>query len=94
MASFRQKMRNEKGAFFVVCTDDAVTKETLMVEFGDQCIFPATVLSRKTEEGMIHGVTDFFALAKCSKIWGSVASSFTEMAARYGNVPFYLVTQD
>ncbi len=90
--SFRQKMLTEQDAFFVVCTDDLGTKELLMAEFGDRCVFPAIALSRKTEEGMIHGVADFFALAKCSKIWGSVHSSFTEIAARYGNRWFDLIT--
>ncbi len=93
LGGFRQKMRADTDAFFIVCTDDASTKEALMVEFGDRCVFPAIILSRKTEEGMIHGVTDFFALANCSQIWGSVASSFTEIAARYGAVPFELVTE-
>ena len=94
LSGFRQKMRKDITSFFVVCTDDAATKEALMVEFGDRCVFPATVLSRKTEEGMIHGVADFFALTKCTQIWGSVHSSFTEIAARYGNIPFDLVTDN
>ena len=94
LSAFRQKMRKDLNSFFVVCTDDASTKEALMVEFGDRCVFPATVLSRKTEEGMIHGVADFFALTKCTQIWGSVHSSFTEMAARYGNIPFDLLTDN
>ena len=92
LSAFRQKMRNDMNSFFVVCTDDAATKEALMVEFGDRCVFPATVLSRKTEEGMIQGVADFFALTKCTHIWGSVHSSFTEIAGRYGNIPFDLMT--
>jgi hypothetical protein len=92
LGSFRQKMRAEKDAFFVVCTDDASTKEALMIEFGDRCVFPAVILSRKTDEGMIQGVADFFALAKCFQVWGSVASSFSEIAAIYGQVQLTLVT--
>ena len=94
LTCFREKMRNNPNAFFVVCTDDTPTKEALMIEFGDRCTFPATVLSRKTEEGMIHGVADFFALTKCTHIWGSVHSSFTEIAARYGNLHFDLITEN
>ena len=89
---FRKKMLEDQTAFFVVCTDDAATKEALMVEFGDRCVFPALILSRKTEEGMIQGVGDFFALTKCTQIWGSIHSSFTEIAARYGNLPFEVMT--
>jgi hypothetical protein len=92
LSSFLQKMETQPSAFFVVCTDDMKTKEKLMIVFGDRCLFPALVLSRKTEEGMIHGVADFFALTKSTQIWGSVHSSFTEMAARYGSIPFDLLT--
>jgi hypothetical protein len=92
LSSFLQKMETQPSAFFVVCTDDMKTKEKLMIGFGDRCLFPALVLSRKTEEGMIHGVADFFALTKSTQIWGSVHSSFTEMAARYGSIPFDLLT--
>jgi hypothetical protein len=94
LSAFLKKMRKESDAYFVICTDDLGTKELLMVEFGDRSVFPATVLSRKTEEGMIHGVVDFFALTKCRKIWGSVASSFTEIAARYGNTELEVVTNN
>ena len=94
LEGFLKAMREKKDSFYVVATDDATVREKIILEFADRCIFPASVLSRKTEEGMIHGVTDFFALAKCSEIWGSVASSFTEMAARYGNVRFELITKE
>lgn len=92
LEGFLKAMREKKDAFYVVATDDASVRERIELEFGDRCLFPASVLTRKTEEGMIHGVADFFALANCSEIWGSVASSFTEMAARYRAVRFDLIT--
>ena len=78
-------MRKDKETFYVVCTDDMTVRKQMEVEFGDRCVFPALVLTRKSEEGMIQGVADFFALTKCSKIIGSSGSSFCEIAARYGN---------
>ena len=85
LEKFLQKMRMNKEASvsYVVATDDMRVKEQIMIEMGDRCVFPALVLSRNTEEGMIHGVADFFALAKCSKIIGSYWSSFSEIAAKY-----------
>ena len=94
LSAFLKKIEKESNAMFIVCTDDIVTKEKIMVAFGDRCVFPAIVLSRKTEEGMIQGVADFFALTKCTQIWGSVHSSFTEIAARYGNLHFDLITEN
>jgi len=82
---FLNKMRTDTESIYVVATDDTNIRKQLQEEFGSRCIFPASVLSRRSEEGMIHGVADFFCLAKCSRIWGSVGSSFSEIAARYGN---------
>ena len=92
LEKFLQKMNMNKEARYIVATDDIKVKERLMIEMGDRCIFPATVLSRQTEEGMIHGVADFFVLTKCSQIWGSYWSSFSEITARYGNVELTIVS--
>lgn len=87
---FLEKMRATPDCTFVVATDDTKLREGLKAEFGERCVFLAKVLSRRSEEGMISGVADFFGLAKCSKIWGSVGSSFSEIAARYGAIPLEL----
>jgi hypothetical protein len=92
LESFRTKMRSMPQAFFVVATDDTKVKEAIEKEFLGQCIFPATTLTRRTEEGMVYGVADFFALTKCTHILGSTASSFSEIAARYGAIPLEIVT--
>lgn len=84
---FLEKMRATTDVPFVVATDDVKLREELKQEFGDKCFFPAKTVSRRSEEGMISGAADFFALAKCSRIWGSVGSSFSEIAARYGSIP-------
>lgn len=92
LESFLSKMRENPQAFFVVATDDTKVKETIEQEFLGRCLFPAVVLTRKTEEGMIQGVADFFALSKCTEILGSTASSFSEIAAKYGNIKLFIVT--
>lgn len=86
LENFMTRMRENPKAFYVVATDDHKVREKLTLDFGDRCVFPALVLARKTEEGMVHGVTDFFALAKCTEIWGSYWSSFSDIAAKYGNL--------
>jgi hypothetical protein len=91
LENFLQKMRENKEAFYVVATDDTKVKEQIISEFGDRCIFPAVTLSRKTEEGMMNGVADFFALAKCVEVWGSYWSSFSEIASVYGNIGLTIV---
>ena len=92
LEAFLQKMRDNKDAYYVVATDDTKVREQIQLEFGNHCIFPAIQLTRKTEEGMIQGVADFFALSRCTEIWGSYASSFSELAARYGNIPLTIIS--
>lgn len=90
--SFFIKMRSMTDAFFVIATDDKDVRKQLELEFLGRCLFPALMLTRRTEEGMIHGVADFFALTKCAQILGSTASSFSEIAARYGSIPLEIIT--
>lgn len=86
LESFLKKMEEDKSSSYVVATDDQKVREELISKFGDRCVFPALVYTRKTEEGMVQGVADFFALTKCTEIWGSYASSYSEMAAKYGDI--------
>ena len=85
--AFLNHMRELPDSFFVVATDDLKVRESIEKEFLGRCVFPAVVLSRKSEEGMVHGVVDFFALSKCTKIIGSYYSSFSDIASRYGDIP-------
>ncbi len=43
---------------------------------------------RDSVGGILVGVIDFITLSRCSKILGSFQSSFGEMAAAYGGIPF------
>lgn len=92
LESFLEKMRKEPDAFFVVATDDKDVKEQIEQEFLARCVFPAIRLTRNTEEGMIQGVADFFALSKCQNLWGSYWSSFSELSAKYGKIECEVVT--
>lgn len=91
LENFLQKMRSNSDVLYIIATDDQTVKGQLLLEFGDRCLFPAAVLSRKTEEGMVHGVADFFALTKCRQLWGSSWSSFSEVAAWYGAIDLTIV---
>ena len=75
---------------FLVATDDADVRSVFQKHFPQKCVFAANVLARNTEEGMIEGAIDFFALARCEKILGSVYSSFSDIAALYGKIDLIL----
>ena len=92
LEAFVDAMKKEDSSTkFIVATDNAPTKRELESIFGERVWFPATSLSRMTKLGMQHALADFLALSKCSKILGSYDSSFSEMAALYGNVPLVVI---
>ena len=90
---FLRSMRDLPTTFFVVATDDKDLREQIAKEFQGRCLFPALVLSRRSEQGMIHSAVDFFALSKCTKILGSYYSSFGDFASRYGQIPLTIVKE-
>ncbi len=78
---------------FVVATDSSTERILFNEQFNGRVWFPATSLSRMTQKGMNDAVTDFIALSRCKKILGSYASSFSELAALYGDVPLEVITE-
>ena len=94
MSAFCARLSFEKATTLLVATDDENVRETLRIYFPGRCLFPSCVLNRNTEEGMIEAAIDFFALARCSKIIGSVGSSFSDYAAEYGGCPLVLAAKD
>lgn len=92
LEAFIEAMKNEDTSTkFIIATDNAPTKRELQSVFGERVIFPATSLSRMTKLGMQNALLDFILLSKCSKILGSYDSSFSELAALYGNVPLLVI---
>lgn len=84
LSLFIDRLNQEIGKTFIVATDDTGVMDTLNRLFPGRCIFPADDRNRHTPHGMVNGLIDFFALAKCPRIIGSAHSSFSEMAVAYG----------
>jgi hypothetical protein len=87
---FIEYMKKESEAIFYLSTDCEKTKAIVLDIFGANIITNNFCLYRDTEEGMINAIYDFVSLSQCIKIIGSNASSFSELAARYGNVELLL----
>ena len=83
-ALFAQRLSQETAKHIVVASDDNDVKDSLNSMFPGRCIFPSAVQGRNTTVGMVNGLMDFFALAKCPRLIGSAHSSFSEMAVAYG----------
>ena len=77
---------------FIVATDSATDRMFLNEQYKGRIWFPANSLSRMTQKGMNDAVMDFMGIARCKKILGSYNSSFSEMAALYGDVPLEVIS--
>lgn len=71
-----------------LATDDEPTKKELAHRFDSQLITNSRAASRTTLQGMVDGAAEMFALSRCASIIGSHYSSYSEMAAAIGGVPF------
>jgi hypothetical protein len=76
---FVSAMRERDNTFFLA-TDDHDLKLRLRQEFGARIITQDIDYSRDSLGGIESAVVDMFCLAKCSEIWGSKGSSFSEVA--------------
>lgn len=81
---------------FYFATDDERERAEAIRRFGAHRIIVGykMILGRDTIEGGHQGMLDMYCLSTCSKILGSYWSSFSEMAAAWGNVPLETIYQE
>lgn len=72
---------------FFLATDDSETESKLKELFPGKILTADRELSRSSKAGMTGAMVDLYCLGKCSKIYGSYWSSFSDVAARIGDVP-------
>jgi hypothetical protein len=75
---------------FYLATDCVNSRKNIIEVFKDRVITSDIVLKRTSVEGVKGAIIDFVNLATCSKIIGTKHSSFSEMAALYGDVELIL----
>lgn len=90
---FKKYLESTEEQFLLV-TDDSAIKNMMTSLFSGRCFTAAKLLSRESEEGMKEAAIDFFALARCPTILGSACSSYSEIAALYGNSKLSLITRE
>ena len=79
---------------FYLSTDDIKERYAVLNRYPGRLLPRATLnLERHTLKGVEGAVMEFFALARCSEVVGSVSSSFSELAALYGDVPLLIPGQ-
>ena len=78
----------ERGdAKFYLATDEIAVKNMFISRWGDAIVSPITSLGRRSIEQQQNGIIEWLLLQKCSKIYASAGSSFSELAALRAGIP-------
>ena len=92
IAAMRDQLKREPASRFLLCTDDPFEHGALHDLFGDRLVwYPPDCLDRSCELSAIDALSDFLTLAGCDSIFASYQSSFSLLAARFGDVPYIVV---
>lgn len=89
---FIRKMKEESNASFYLATDSLVEKQRIESLFKDRIYYYNCSVKRNSEEGIKDALVDFYLLSKTSKIYGSYGSSFSEIAAKVGNIDYLAIS--
>lgn len=96
LSLFEQKIQDliscDPSLEIFLATDDEQTKLYFSQLYPDNIIFNTTQASRTTPGGIIDAAAEFLIMSECKKIYGSYWSSFSEIAALYGNVPLEVLS--
>lgn len=77
-----------------LATDDETTKHELQSRYGKCIITSAKEARRDSVDGIREGLVEMLALSRTSHIYGSAGSSFSVIAAKYGNTPLTILQRN
>jgi len=80
---------------FYLASDDVDEKEYFINRFGVEHVFTQNLnMKRESQEGIKAALQEIVILGLCKKIFGTKGSSFSDLAADMGKVPFVAVTKE
>ncbi len=95
---FVQKMKKEietnPNTFFYLASDSPKEKNKLVDIFGNRIITNWVPTSRDTSEGIKDALVELYILSRANKIFGSYYSTFGEVAATLGKIPYEIITNN
>lgn len=80
-----------KDVQFYLATDDFDTESHLLNLFPKKILTYKKVFRRDIKNGIQDAMIDLYSLAATSKIYGSFYSSFSDIAARIGNISLQII---
>jgi hypothetical protein len=89
--TIRTDLLKDSSLNYFLATDDKEVEITLKKIFPGNIITYEKVYSRMNVEGIQDAMVDLYSLASTTKIYGSYFSSFSDMAARIGNIQLEII---
>lgn len=81
-------------AKFYLATDDPKEEAFLLGKFGDRIVMQKSrCFDRADSHAIQQAAIDLYCLARCKKIYGSFWSSFSQVAAKIGNIELHVLEQ-
>ena len=84
-------LKNNENELYFLATDDFKTKCYLSSQYPNNIITNPREARRDTKDGMIDAAAEMLIMSKCKIIFGSYWSSFSELAAMYGECELKVV---
>ncbi|NJL14566.1 MAG: hypothetical protein HC913_17230 [Microscillaceae bacterium] len=82
-----QEISQNPGVVFYLATDEAAIAQQLARQYKEQLITRFRIRPRHQTAGIKEALIDLYCLAQAQRVYGSYFSSFSEMAARLGQIP-------
>ncbi len=91
-----QEIEANSQAVIYLATDDPQVETTLVSKFSPNRIITQKdkPFDRSNSEGIQAALIDFYCLANCCRIYGSVGSTFGMVAAKVYNIPIKVVSRN
>lgn len=90
-----QRLINQDASIkFFLATDDQHIKQYLSGKYPRNVIYNPNKAERDTPQGIVDAAAEFIIMSECREIFGSYWSSFSEMAALYGNTQLTVIKRD
>ena len=88
----RHHLKNEPAAIFFLASDCKEVKEELILLFPEKIVYQEIQPTRSSLIGMHDAMIDLYLLSRCTLLYGSYWSSFSETAAAIGDIEYVTVT--
>ena len=74
-----------------LATDSEMVKQSFKQRYGNSVHYSSAKVDRNSVPGIREAIVEMMVLSKMQKIYGSFGSSFSELAAQFGDIPLIVL---